>query len=228
MFKSLDALFHIGVGVEVRDGKETLVIENRNYFFNSTPIYNMGDVGKFELKIYKDWNFKRVKTGFPDKDLSDDTYNDLEFNTESHFETQNETTSEEYDIISKYRADGRAIQQILDNSDGVAWEEDGADNDIFFVQIRNVVTGGLSDVCDLSQGWARKTGEGAQSAWNCGISPRRNIFRHRGFIDSTMYGMSGKFVNFTSGKKNLQVMETHAFTRVHIGCLFVQQFLCDL
>ena len=213
-FKSIDALFCIGFSVEVRNGVETFVLENRVYHYNANQIYDVGSVSNLKLAVYKDYNLKSIKAGYSDKDYDDKNYGWFEFNTESTFEAQNETTGDEYDILPKYRGDGRGIRQIIVNSDGTAWENDSSDDDIFFVHVENVTEtdedhGHAGDMADDK---LRKVDDPdtEYDAYNCEISPRRNLGRHQGFIDSCMFGLSDKLLEFTSGLKDQSNNETQS------------------
>lgn len=214
-FKSLDAVTPIGVGIEVRSGVETLVIEDRNYSYDQTELIDLGDVSDFSISVYKDYNFASVKTGYPEKDYDDEAYSINEFNVEVELLAPNPSTSDDYEVRSKFRADGRGIQQIIDNSDGAAWDNDSSDEDIFFVEVYNLSAGtGTSgaDVVDMAAGVMRKKDTPAvgHSAWNCWLSPKRCLLRHKSFINSCMFKIEDLPLTYTSGGKDQANNETQA------------------
>ncbi len=218
-FKSLDAIMPIGIGVETRDNVETLILEERQYFFDRSPfqsIINLGDVSNFELSVYKDFNFSVVKTGYPEKDYDDDAYSLNEFNVEVELLAPNPTSSDDYEIRSKYRADGQGIQQILDNSAGTAWDQDGSDEDIFWCKIRTVPT--APSTIQMSPGNLRKKNDPLVlfSVFNAWLSPKRCLLRHQLFIESCMYGIINLDLVYTSGGKDQINNETQA---IQIGAL---------
>lgn len=216
-FKSLDAITPIGIGIEDRDGKETLVLESRQYFFdNATVMTLLNNVSEFELSVMKDFNFSSIKTGYPEKDYDDENYSVNEFNVEVELLAPNPSTDEVYEVRSKYRADSQGIQQIIDNtSDDVVWDDDGSDDDLFWIEIHNYVKDGAPgpvDICDMAAGLLRKKDTPAVEfdIWNAYLSPKRSLLRHRTFIESCMYGIVNKELAYVSAGKDQANNETQA------------------
>ena len=216
-FKSMDALFCVSFGVEIIGGKETFVLEERRHAFDYTQIYDLGKASDLKLAVYKDYSFKSIKVGYSDKSYDDDTYSIPECNTECTFEASNETTGDEYEIISKYRADGGGMRQIINNSNLTAWDNDSSDEDIFFIHVSNIDDNNPSHghVAFIATDQARKdiVSDPTQTPYglfNTIISPKHNLVRHRNFIDSAMFGLGNTLLKFTSGLKDQVHNETKA------------------
>ena len=220
-FKSLDAITPIGIGVELRNNVETLVLESRDYFFNIISILAaLDNVSEFKLSLYKPFNFSVIKTGYPEKDYDDDAYSVNEFNVEVELLAPNPTSSDNYEIRSKYRADGQGIKQILDNSDGVVWDQDSSDDDIFWIEVREAPTS--PGTTELSPGKVRKKDAPAvlYNAWNAWLSPKRSLLRHQLFIESCMFEIINIDLDYTSGGKDQINNETQA---IQIGSDWVEE-----
>jgi hypothetical protein len=221
-FKSLDAIFCIGIGVEVINGKDTFILERRSYFYDqNAPIYNLGAVSDFQASVNSDYTFSQIKAGFPEKDYDDIAYGNFEFNVGVSFKAENTAVSSVYDITSKYRADGQGIKLILDNSTSSGsvvniWDNDTYDDDIFFIHLDPLkyqeVSGTFDTAqmrgCTVRKNWDIYT---LYNGYNGYMSPRRCLMNHQGFIDSAQLGLvnNSHDVNFTSGGKDQQHNETN-------------------
>jgi len=208
-FKSIDAQFCVSFGVELIGGKETFVLETRRHSFETNLIYDLGEASNMKLSVYKEYNFKSIKAGYTDKEYDNEAYSLNEFNTEGTFEARNETTGDEYDITSKYRADGGGISQIIVNSQATAWDNDSSDDDIFFIHVSDVTNTHAQHghACNIAADKVRKDivtdpTQTEYNAYNAEMSPKHNLIKHRAFIDSCMYGLKLTTLNFTSGLKD--------------------------
>lgn len=179
-YKSVNALFNLAVGIETdsETGYDVIRIEPKSYFFGTTGvnIENFGEVRNITISLATKLMFKTLKIGYDAKDYSTmpDDWRQYEPNATSKWLVKNDYTAAELDLVSKYRGDGYGITDIMTT------ENDGTDQDIFFVQITD--DGAIADYIVDIRGEVRQAATpGTEVALrNSLITPRRNLQRFTG------------------------------------------------
>jgi len=179
-YKSVNALFNLAVGIETdsETGYDVIRIEPKSYFFGTTGvnIENFGEVRNITISLATKLMFKTLKIGYDAKDYSTmpDDWREYEPNATSKWLVQNDYTAAELDLVSKYRGDGYGITDIMTT------ENDGTDQDIFFVQITD--DGAIADYKLDVRGEVRQTATPGSEVTlrNSLITPRRNLQRFTG------------------------------------------------
>lgn len=200
LFKSMDAIFCLGLGIEIISGKETLVIEPREYFYNGETIKDIGNSSTLSAGYVQEFHFSKIKAGYPNVEYGEDanvgngTANVAEPNTETTFLVRNDAAKNEYDIVSKYRADSVGFE-LLWNSE----TEDTADTELaivcLFYYTYEETPGNFVSVWTHTFGaLAKSTDPGVDYSypWNMEISPKRNLQRHQRFMNGCCFGLSGE------------------------------------
>lgn len=202
-FKSVNALFGIGMGIEVINNKETLVLEQRAHFFDSTSIiHSFNDVADFELSVKDDLIFNNIKLGYPEQDY-DEADPSHEPNTYSIFKPNKPNgVVSELDITSKYRGDYTGLIELLEDP-----EQDSNDWEIFFAEVYDMLPPvGLVPVAGL----IRNGGSGDEfPLFNSNLTPHKLLDAHRTFIESCLYGTPS--IKFVSGGNNIFNNEVNAY-----------------
>lgn len=194
-FKSINAIGCIGMGIETIAGVETLVIEEREYFYNKNVIKSVESAKTLTLGFVSEFNIGRIIGGYPEKDYSDVTISDKEVCTFTNYQMPTTFKGTDYDIQSKYRADWQGIQKIVDDFPTI-----GVDNDIDYdIYFHDVVF--RTPYYELWSGYC-STGTPFE-IFNPRISPRNNLLNHVRFLNSCAYKMSGSYISFVNGG-NLQ------------------------
>ncbi len=203
VFASLDAVLCLGMGIEMIGGKETIVIENRRYFYNESVIYDVGNSTNLSLGFVADFNFKKIVCGYPEKNYNDESLSQFEVCTYSNFETPNIPSQGKYDIQSKFRGDMYSLLQIADTWFSTPTDDDEVDYDIYFHHVfKNNAGDFLMDVGSLFQSSVFKA-----YVYNSKITPKRNLLRHFDFICSCCYKLVSDDIVFTSGGNKQSINE---------------------
>jgi len=200
-FKSIDAIWCLGMGIEVIGGKETIRIEKRDYFYSNGAPSVIADVGKsknLSCGLLSDFIFNKVKIGYPVVSYSDDGTggsgaNSLEPNTETQYKIP-AVIGKEYEAISKYRADYQGIKALFGTE-----VEDTKDNDPFFLSLKHTSS---PDGWYLVNGKLQKKsnpGVDVENPGNMDISPRRMLTNHQFFLNGCCYGLGNLNIEFLSG-----------------------------
>jgi hypothetical protein len=180
----MDAIFNIGLGVEVIAGEEKVRVESYDYFFDDGIIIDYSsrvDPDKIVTEVYPELIYNRVKVGF-DKFDYEESQGLLEFNTNSEYSTIISNLDNLLDLICGFRADTRGItnqRQAAGSSEDAkgdddlfifATERNGADFDVLTNQDYDLVSGGFD----------------AEQSFNLDYSPARNIRRHGSSIRAAL------------------------------------------
>jgi uncharacterized protein (TIGR02145 family) len=202
-FMSLNSVIPIGLGIEVIAGIETIVIEERDYFYKDSLIVNVAESKGLNLTISTDHNFSKIKCGSANKEYDSDANagnsdaNIIEFNTETIYSIPNTTTLQEYDIQSKYRQDVEGMKLIWDTESAVT-----GDFDNFMLALYEDISTlhhYQLHQTELKQRWGYPP---LTSSTNCGnyeFNPKRCITNHQSYLDSICYELSGQNISFVSG-----------------------------
>lgn len=191
----------VGLGIETIEGKETLVIENRSYFFSNSSFLDVGEVKSISVSVSAKLQWNKLKIGFPAKEYQNFDIA-REAVAESYWKSPNDTNSTELDMISKYRADGYGIyDQITEQSDGI-------DDDIFFVMLSWTENyGGRWEHLQMSEG--RFTGYPG-TTWpvsNAPFTPRRCLLTVQKWLESCLYNYPTGIIEYTSGSNDQYSIE---------------------
>ena len=211
-FASINSLLPIGLGIEIIGGKECLVLEEREYFYDQTnTIIELGEAKNLGISICPDLNYAKIKCGGPNVSYNsnansgNDDSNINECNTETNFTIPNTTSKLEYDILSKYRTDYEGLLQLA----AEASAEDTKDNGLFMVELAK--NSGPNPV-NYQQilGKLRKKNAPATEYYkgNLFFSPKRCLTRHQSFISSCCLGLVGDTVDFAASTNDQENNET--------------------
>ena len=117
-FTSLQRIYNLGLGVELVEGVEKVVIEEMAYFFNSTIILDISDRIAPETitkEYFKELAYNRITAGFNSFDYG--TLGGVyEFNTNSKFTTCLKNVDKQLDLVSPYRADMSGYLALVQES----------------------------------------------------------------------------------------------------------------
>lgn len=192
----------IGVGIETdpATGKESIVIENRSYFFKNSIIVDVGNVKSISVSVNPKLQFNKLKIGFPSFDY--ENFNkELEPNGEVNWKSPNDTSSAELNMISKYRADSYGIQ------DAVLLQSDSCDDDVFFMEL--YYSNNFPRWNHVLPDNAIFTGYPG-NVWYVGngkLTPRRCIISVQKWLESCLFNYSGDTLKYCSGTNNQYAIE---------------------
>lgn len=212
-FKSVNALFNLGLGIEtdVTTGYDIIRIEPKSYFFDTGITEDFGTVKNCTISMATKFMFKKLKIGYEPKEYNNigDDWRTLEINASSKWEVKNEFSGQELDLVSKYRGDGYGIQDIIIDLSA----NGNADQEIFFMQIYEDT--GTWYLDDRGRG-RRANSPGTEfTLWNSLITPRRNLQRFTGeagndykWLGNFFFGTGLGDLTFTSGDNSIQFQQS--------------------
>jgi len=212
-FASINGFVEAGLGIEIIDGKETIVIEERSYFFTGDVICELGEAKNLSLSLNQEMNFSKVKCGYANKSYSDtanqgnDEISINEANTETTYLIPNVSTSKEYDIMNKYRADSAGITQLWGTEVSDTKDTGMVILDLVYVQ-QTLPSGPYN--WRYKGGLLRKKYQTDPVAYpmNMSISPKRCLLAHKAFLDSCCLGLTGDVITLLNGTNDQALNET--------------------
>lgn len=197
-FKSLDSVLCLGFSVV--SGSPTL--ESREDFFQEgLETTNIGDVKDCTIEVATQFLYNSVKIGYPEKDY-ERTDGIEEYNGTQEYSSSLTRISEKYDAVSKYRADMFGIEAVRKDQERMNLEKEDAkeDNDVYFIKIKNIGTGGAYNI-ETGSDYSWVSGISfVNSAYNLGITPKQNLKRHARFLSASLE--EGGSFDFESASKN--------------------------
>jgi len=197
----------IGVGIETVSGVETLVIENRSYFFPTTVIADVGEVKTLTAYLETKLQWNRLKIGWPAKEY-DNFYQEKEPNTEAKWKGPNAATTTELDLVNKYRADDYGIQEIITSG------SDSSDDDIFFIECTRDNNYPRWDHLQPSKA---RFADYPITEWYIGnalLTPLKCLTAVQKWLECCMYNHSGDKIKYTRGDNNYYQMEVATWSEI--------------
>lgn len=194
LFKALNARLSLGVGVEIIDGKETVILAPISYFFQPNEIARFDYVKDFEMQVANDLLFSTVKIGYPEQSASDTLDTSNEPNTTTTFRSPVTGITNELDLISPFRGDFTGFEE--------AASSDISDDEVFIIELYADPTNPYWLTPD--PGTLRKTGSATSYLiYNSGITPRQMALNHLQYFSSCSF-QPGAIVFLTSGNENFR------------------------
>ncbi|MFZ4705550.1 MAG: hypothetical protein ACOYMF_06025 [Bacteroidales bacterium] len=210
LFKSIDTIFCLGMGIEIINDVETLVIEKRQYFFDSAVSENIGSVRDFKLSVANELLFNQIKIGYPDQNYGEDTGRN-EVNSTQKYSVPVTRVVKEIDLVSKYRADFYGIDYYrVKFAAEENTKDDAADNQIFMLS-GTPITGQTWQWELLRAPFYSQNGGGISgivfptTAYNLYLTPGHCMLKHHAWFNSILHNNSFGYIRFLSGDKNTRV-----------------------
>ena len=207
-FQSYYADSCIGFGVE----NSVAVIEDFAYFYKgqlkSATILDEPAV-KPNIQPATKYMYDSIAVGYEDQTY--DTLNGKEeVASTTYWKMPLTRVSNEYNIVSKYRADQTGIENARSNVDGKTNADNGkGDNDVFLLKLTDAGT------VETAAEYGSITGvtTGAQT-YNVDLWPKHMLLRHGRFLRSILDKRDGAFIRFTSGLKNYEASSNNGSTTI--------------
>lgn len=203
IFKSLNSLFQLGMGIEEVDGVDKVVIENLSYFFNSTVVLDLSArvrENSIEKEVIAQRHYNQIEVGYNSFEYLT-TGGLSEYNTKSAFTTVIAVLDNKLDLISKYRADTQGIINLRKN---VSSDEDiKGDEDIFILDSLRREAPYTGFIVRTDEGFTQVTGGAdAENSFNLLITPKRNLLRNGQIIRAGLEKELGTYLKWQAADKN--------------------------
>lgn len=207
-FNCLNAIYGIGVGVEVIAGVETLVLEPRAYFYDSTQSYSLGESDGITVGTATELLYNSLTIGYPDQEYEQQNGRD-EFNAGQTWTIPYIKIIEAQTQQSPIRADMYGIDNLRIQCDGDSDTDTKDDNDLFIVDAEYVETAAGIDYYKCSRDKVTYIDGLANpdTAFNINYSPKRCLLRRKSEIAGVCWGLTGN-LELESFDKNVALEST--------------------
>lgn len=176
LFNAFDKQIPIGLGFSTDSSdRDIVVIEERNNFFESDIVLTLDDnkLNNLSFQPANDLIYKAIKIGY-ENFATDNEKGLTEYNAKSEYVTPVTVSDNDLDLINRFRADGTAINQILNNFKKADTDPEGSEFDaqLFLIDayndsgtIRNSVNQNYSTVSGIY--------DNSTLYYNLDLSPQR-------------------------------------------------------
>jgi len=196
LYNSLDAIDCLGAGIEQRNGKPTLRIEPRSFFFQDTEVVALGTVSGLVKAPYPSLQYSQVEVGYQHWQSGAQVGLD-EPNGQRAYTTPLTQQKATYSILSEANTAGYLIEETRRQQYVLGTNKEGqADQELFLIRLRRqlgqLVTAKDEAFSGVSGILARK------STYNLEDSPGRMVRRHGAWL------RAGLAPQVAAGKKLLR------------------------
>lgn len=198
-----------GIGIEMIDGEEKIVLEHLSYFFrDDVVIADFGtNIKDFNITLYEKYRGNSIKNGYK-SNTYDEVNGRYEFNAEFSYKAPVIQSIQDLDFVSPYRADCYGIEYTRMNMEGKKTTDSSSDNDTFIIQSNGNevdVPGYYPYPKMLERAHTITEGipaEIAETVFNVPMQPRRSMNRMMPFIESNFYGIPDSLIAYQTKRKN--------------------------
>lgn len=200
IFRTLNNVFNLGMGIETVGGVNKLVVEDISHFYDSEVVLDLSArivENEIEKEVIPDKHYNSIKTGYTA--FLYEFLNGLnEFNTKSEFSTVINVLENVYDLVSRYRADTNGIV-LLRQEEGTNEDVKG-DDDIFII---DAVRKGAEFAARTNDGFdIPATGTPEEYQHNINWTPARNLLRHGDHIRAGLEKSLTSYLRWQFTEKN--------------------------
>lgn len=186
LFKTFDNIYNLGLWFNPIENK--FIIENKDFFYQDTLLFDLGEVSKFKRIALNKAYFSKIIGGFNNEGDYEKVQGALEFAVKREYSTIS-TVKEELNIEVPYRLDSVKIEELrnllyLDH----ASEDNDADNNIFIVK-----TNGTDPILPTVGSPEYLGMDVFYSYYNTMLSPRQNFLRWANIIKNCHYKNTSDF-----------------------------------
>lgn len=207
-FNCLNSLYGIGVGVEVIGGVETLVLEERAYFYDSTQSYSLGVADGISISTASELLYNKLTIGYPNQEYEQENGRD-EFNAGQTWSIPYIKVIEAATQLSPIRADMYGIDNLRIQYNGDTDTDTKDDNDLFVIDSEFVETIAGVDYYKCSRDKVTYIDGLANpdTAFNVNYSPKRCLLRRKSELAGVCWGLAGN-LELESFDKNVALEST--------------------
>lgn len=186
--QSYNVKFNIGLGT-----RDKVIVEKKEYFFNSNDLTDLGEVADFILSPATDHLFNTLKIGWPEQNY-DDVNGLNEFNTTQNYTTPVTKVVKALDLTSVYRADCYGIEFARINLDGKTTTDSSSDTEIFIININSSLQLNRPAYTSL-------TGVITPDVFNVELSPKTCFYEHGNYLHIGMDKLDAQSIVFQTTTK---------------------------
>ncbi len=201
-FNSYDSIEPIGMGIEIIDGKEKVVVENIEYFFNRNITVRIGQVSNVKRTVATEFYYSSAIFG-SEKGGDYEEANGLdEFNTQTTYTTSITRLTKIYEKIAKYRKDGTGKELARRKPYATfATTDTPYDNDIWMLDLKTGSYGQYEE--KGAEQYTSVTGIYSPETSNSFyFSGKSSLLRHGKMLSPSLELQPNKSIRFGSSKYN--------------------------
>jgi len=220
LFKTINAIWNIGLGFETVDGVLKVRVEDEKYFFDIAENPEFSTDGKYwkvnqvldlsmwlnnemiSKEVLPDWYANEISGGYGKYDY-ENIQGLKEFNTESKWALPIKSVKSTLDLKSEYRADTQGVNKLRAKPFSTFPTEDvSGDNDTFIFDVKRLGTPPVIFTVKTDEDFTNVSGGiDPQQCYNLNFTPRRNLERHGNRFDS-MRLAAGDEIQWLKSDKN--------------------------
>lgn len=207
LFKTLNSLFNVGLGIEQRPGQNILRMESKSYFYSTDVVIQLPFCPKIKTSIAKEYYITDVFIGY-EKWESEETNGIDEFNTKHEYNTGIKAISSKVELLAPFIGSSYAIELTKRKPYfNFASLDFKYDNDTFIFCLKRILNGSgepshLNEV-EIDENYSQINNIISPSTtYNYRISPARNLLRHIKSIAGSIIKYAGRPIKFTYGEGN--------------------------
>lgn len=206
-FNSFKATECLGMGVEVINGVDTLVIEPLSYFFNQTTVHSSVNIKNFSLDVADDLMKSEVEIGFAAKTF-EDYFGKQEIHGSATFVLPGTGVTSNEKLLSPYRADILGMDQTrlkqlrIDRNDtaSIDTKDTDSDNDVFMVDCLFDYSNSTTDFYTVNRDYVIAGVAYPLTVANVRYTPRRCMLRQAQLLSSILH-LNTESIMHVSGTK---------------------------
>jgi hypothetical protein len=203
LFKTVNAIYNIGLGFETIGGNQKVRVEDEKYFFDveenpdfaidgiywkTNQILDLSDGLSNEIiskEVLPDWYANQISGGYGSFEY-ENIQGLKEFNTSSSWAVPVKSINRTHDIKSPYRADTQGVNKLRTKPIETNPTEDvSGDNDIFVFDVKR--GGGYVFTVKTDEDFDNVSGGvDPDQCYNLNFTPRRNLERHGNWFYSML------------------------------------------
>lgn len=196
-FDIFDKIRPCGLGFdEDSQGRDIIVFADREYFFQNIVVFEFDNnkISNLNKEFGDEFSFNEIEIGFEKSVKKDVQYGLSEYNVKSSYSTNSIFENKKLELINAARADGVAINDIIDNYQAVGTEGSDYDEDIFIIDSDDETGVGYDMVNLKDENYTSYEGiEGDPGLnYNFDLSPARILIKYWGkWLNITLQELSG-------------------------------------
>lgn len=190
-----------------------LYLEYLEVDYKSDIIMEMYEIIEVTLTPSKDYQFNRMKIGWPNTNTEDVNGRD-EFNVTEYYEGPNSDVNKELDITGKYYASMYEALFCVINLEGKTTTDDDKDDRVFFLHVAKEPVDFLGVILYplyRDETYTSVTGIiHPPTAYNLELSPKRCLYRWGVYLRAVWYGYEAGNLTFLRSDKNAELTTVKA------------------
>lgn len=202
-YDSMDAIYNIGAGIELIEGKERVRIEPKQHFYRDEVVLELGPVADLSKTLAAEHFYNQLETGYLKWQTETDGGLD-EFNSKRSYALPLTQIKKKYSALSPYIAGGYAIESIRREQYVLGSTKDNTNDDEVFIVC--VLRNGSSFITERNQAFEYINNVlGSDTVYNARISPARMLARHASVLKAALLHQLDKHIKFTAGDGNYKM-----------------------